>query len=53
MKMKDHLSTDDKSKLSTLSVEKEEEKYTRRDWEEIMGTKRDTYRRVRGSVRRK
>ncbi|WP_203364697.1 hypothetical protein [Bacillus sp. REN10] len=53
MKIREHLSIKDKKKVAALSVEKEEEKYTRRDWEEIMGTKRDTYKRVRGSMRRK
>ncbi|WP_203362430.1 hypothetical protein [Bacillus sp. REN10] len=46
MKIREHLSTTDKKKLAALSVE--EEKLTRQDILELMGTKR-----VRGSMRRK
>lgn len=55
MKMRDVLSADTKQqpkKVLSLST-KADEHLTRRDWEEIMGTKHDTFRRVRGRIRRK
>lgn len=52
MKIIDRLSQADKEKLSVVSVEKEE-KYSRREWEEMMGTRRETYHKVRGKVKRK
>ena len=51
MKMNEHLSAADKKKLAAVSVE--DEKLSRRDILELMGTNRDTYKRVRGSMRRK
>ena len=50
MKIGEHLSAADKKKLAAISAE---EKLSRRDILELMGTKRDTYKRVRGSMRRK
>ena len=32
---------------------KKKEKMTWRDWLEVMGVRRDTYKRVRGAIRRK
>lgn len=32
---------------------KQQEKLNQRDWEDIMGTRRDTYKRVGGAIRRK
>ncbi|WP_176713716.1 hypothetical protein [Pseudobacillus wudalianchiensis] len=49
--MKEHFSIADKEKLAAISVEKE--KLSRRDILELMGTNRDTYKRVRGSIKRK
>lgn len=45
MKMRDVLSADTKQQLKKPST-KADEPLTRRDWEEIMGTRRDTFRRV-------
>jgi hypothetical protein len=52
MRIEERLSDDDKKKIAGLS-KKDDSKLSRRDLEELMGTKRDTYRRVRGSMRRK
>ncbi|MER0465958.1 hypothetical protein ABR330_04545 [Bacillus cabrialesii subsp. cabrialesii] len=54
MKMRDVLSADTKQQLKEVlsSSTKAEESLTRRDWEEIMGTKRDTFRRVGGRIQR-
>ncbi|WP_163102264.1 hypothetical protein [Peribacillus alkalitolerans] len=65
MKLSDHLSVKQKKEIQKLSVSRKEcperrkflkekeEKLTQRDLEELMGTKRDTYKRVKGAVRRK
>jgi hypothetical protein len=47
MKIKDRLSADEKKKPSG------KEQYSRKEGEEIMGAKRDTYKRVGDSIRRK
>lgn len=47
MKIADHLSEQQKKQLEKV---KKEEKV---NWKEIMGMDRDTYKRVRGAVRRK
>ncbi|MFL0445817.1 hypothetical protein ACH0BE_21670 [Bacillus subtilis] len=54
MKMRDVLSTDTKQQLKKVlsPSTKADEPLTRRDWEEIMGTRRDTFRRVGGRIRR-
>ncbi|MEC3796980.1 hypothetical protein ABEY46_19470 [Bacillus velezensis] len=55
MKMRDILSAETKQQLEkekSLST-KEADPSTRQEWEEIMGTKRDTFKRVGGRVRRK
>ncbi|QNU22962.1 hypothetical protein IC805_08740 [Geobacillus thermoleovorans] len=43
------LYVDDKDK----NPKRKKEKMTWRDWLDIMGVRRDTYKRVRGAVRRK
>ncbi|WP_342412148.1 hypothetical protein NYE22_21540 [Bacillus sp. FSL K6-1560] len=55
MKMRDVLSADTKQQLKKVlsPPTKANEPLTRRDWEEIMGTRRDTFRRVGGRIRRK
>ncbi|MDG0768208.1 hypothetical protein QNK07_01100 [Bacillus subtilis] len=55
MKMRDVLSADTKQQLKKVlsPSTKVDEPLTRRDWEEIMGTRRDTFRRVGGRIRRK
>jgi hypothetical protein len=68
MKLADLLSSDEKKQLNNIkslkrkrkkkppnnnSPIKKEEKLSRRDIEELMGIKRDTYTRVNGAVRRK
>jgi flagellar motor switch protein FliG len=51
MRIADHLSKEKKRKLDRMV--KKERKIKRKEWEEIMGTKRDIYKRVNGAVRRK
>ncbi|MCE4941378.1 hypothetical protein SJY89_19795 [Bacillus velezensis] len=55
MKMRDVLSADTKQQFKKVlsPSTKAHEPLTRRDWEEIMGTKRDTYKRTGGRIRRK
>ncbi len=55
MKMRDVLSADTRQQFNKVlsSSTKADEPLTRQDWEEIMGTKRDTFRRVGGRIRRK
>ncbi|MFC9657009.1 hypothetical protein ACFVIX_14605 [Bacillus subtilis] len=55
MKMRDVLSADTKQQLKKVLTPspKAEEPLTSRDWEEIMGTRRDTFRRVGGRIRRR
>ncbi|WP_419882774.1 hypothetical protein ACN6MY_03635 [Peribacillus sp. B-H-3] len=50
MKLSEVLKQEDKQKLQGAA---EEEKLSRKDWLEIMNTNKDTYKRVRGSIRRK
>lgn len=50
MKIEHHLSDKQKKQLNEI---KKQEKLSRRDLEDLMGTKRDTFKRVRGAVRRK
>ncbi|MCY8002452.1 hypothetical protein [Bacillus haynesii] len=51
MKLRDLLSVDDKKKFYSLAEKKE--KLSRKEWEEIMGTRRDIYKKVNGRIRRK
>ncbi|MEC1940133.1 hypothetical protein [Bacillus velezensis] len=55
MKIRDILSAEKKQQLEIekSSSTKEADPSTRQEWEEIMGTKRDTFKRVGGRVRRK
>jgi hypothetical protein len=58
MKIADHLSKDTKQKLNKVKSpkkkrKKKQEHLSFRDWEDIMGTRRDTYERRNGAVRRK
>lgn len=63
MKFADHLSKEHIRQFNMLRRSsrnqkenpkpKKKEKFRQRDWEEIMGTRRDTYKRVNGAVRRK
>ncbi|MCZ4246648.1 MULTISPECIES: hypothetical protein [Bacillus] len=55
MKMRDILSAETKQQLEKEKSPstKEADPSTRQEWEEIMGTKRDTFKRVGGRVRRK
>jgi hypothetical protein len=60
MKIADHLSKEQKQKLSKITPKKKrkakpkkKENLSFRDIEELMGTRRDTYERRNGAVRRK
>lgn len=63
MKFADHLTKEQIQQFNQLKrfadnqrekpKPKQQEELNQRDWEEIMGTRRDTYKRVNGSVRRK
>ena len=49
MKVADHLNKDTKKQLDLIR----KPKLSRRDVEELMGVRRDTYKRSRGAIRRK
>ncbi|QOK29867.1 hypothetical protein IIE26_05110 [Cytobacillus oceanisediminis] len=64
LKFADHLSKEHIQQFNQLrrssrnqkekpKPKKQQEKLRHRDWEEIMGTRRDTYKRVNGAVRRR
>lgn len=56
MKIKDYLNNEQKMRMKSLIHKNKppsKEKLSRKDWEEIMGTNRDIYKRVRGAIRRK
>jgi len=58
MKIADHLSKEQKQKLDKVKSPKKKRKKKKeilsfRDIEELMGTRRDTYERRNGAVRRK
>lgn len=67
MKLADHLTKKDIQQFNQLrkgrrnrenksvsqATPKRQEKLSQRDWEEIMGTGRDIYKRVNGAVRRR
>ncbi|WP_226677223.1 hypothetical protein [Mesobacillus jeotgali] len=55
MRIADCLTKEQKQQLNRLGYRKEKppNEMTRKDWEEIMGKNMDTYKRVRGAVRRK
>ncbi|WP_195892942.1 hypothetical protein [Bacillus massiliigorillae] len=50
MKLKDGLTPEAIKKLNAIKVK---EKHTTKEWENIMGVNRDTYKRCNGAVRRK
>jgi hypothetical protein len=52
LKLEDQLSKDDKRKLDELKSPKKEQ-LSRKDIEELMGVRRDTYVRSKGVIRRK
>jgi hypothetical protein len=52
MRIEDHLSDEQKQKLNKVKSPKKE-KLSTKDIEELMGTRRDTYERRNGAVRRK
>ena len=49
-KLCDHLSDDE---IKKLKAKKKRKGLSHRDWLDIMGVRRDTYKRVRGAIRRK
>ncbi|WP_164915202.1 hypothetical protein [Bacillus subtilis] len=55
MKTRDVLSADTKQQLKKVlsPSTKADEPLTRRDWEEIMGVRKDTYKQTGGRIRRK
>jgi hypothetical protein len=57
MKIVDHLSEDQLEKLNYRNKKQPEQKkkvhHEKVDWEEIMGTKRDTFRRSKGGAIRR
>lgn len=55
IKLAEHLSKEQKQELYRLQSKQKKppNEMTRRDWEEIMGKNRDTYKRVNGAVRKR
>ncbi|UAL49702.1 hypothetical protein K7887_18420 [Sutcliffiella horikoshii] len=53
MKLSDHLSAENKHKLNVLGRSKPKKKTEKVNWHEIMGSNRDTFKRVKGAIRRK
>ncbi|WP_456273615.1 hypothetical protein [Bacillus sp. AK031] len=64
MKLADHLSRETIQKFNQMRKKQKSEKkverpvkvkeqLSRREWEEVMGTKRDTYKRHNGAIRRR
>ncbi|MCJ8221418.1 MULTISPECIES: hypothetical protein [Bacillus subtilis group] len=51
MKLRDLLSVDDKKKFYASAAKNE--KLSRKEWEEIMGVRKDTYKRQGGRIRRR
>jgi len=51
MKLRDLLSVDDKKKFYASAAKNE--KLSRKEWEEIMGVRKDTYKRQGCRIRRK
>lgn len=49
-KLRDHLSDDE---IKKLKAKKKEKRMSMREVMELMGIRRDTYKRVRGAIRRK
>jgi hypothetical protein len=55
MKIAECLPKEQKQKLNRMRSRREKppNEMTRKDWEELMGMNMDTYKRVKGAVRRK
>ena len=55
MTIYDLIDDDTRDKLNAVHRPKHKntERLSKRDWEDIMGTRRDTYKKVNGKVRRK
>ncbi|KYD02651.1 hypothetical protein B4102_0245 [Heyndrickxia sporothermodurans] len=59
MRLKDHLNHEQRKQLEKLMPRKKppsikrDKPMSRKDWENLMGMNRDTYKRVRGAIRRK
>lgn len=57
MNIADHLTNEQRQKLNNIQSpkkkQKKQENLSRKDWEEIMGMRMDTFERRRGAVRRK
>jgi hypothetical protein len=53
VKIEDQLSKEQKQQLQKMKSPKKKEKLSTKDIEELMGTRRETYKRVNGAVRRK
>lgn len=62
MRIGDHLSKEQKQQLNKLATDHKQKPKTKskklenlsfRDWEDIMGTRRDTFERKNGAMRRK
>lgn len=51
MNLRDLLSVDDKKKFYASAAKNE--KLSRKEWEEIMGVRKDTYKRQGGRIRRR
>lgn len=57
MRLADHLSEEDKKKLTNSKPRKKTKrrvnKMSQKDWEEVMGVNRDTFKRHKGAIRRR
>jgi DNA-binding XRE family transcriptional regulator len=53
MKLADKLSDRDKKKMDRLKSPKKEHKMSQDELEDLMGMRRDTYKRVHGKIRRR
>jgi hypothetical protein len=51
MKVRDHLSTDQRKKLIAVARDNKPPS-NHKDWHELMGVNRDTYKRVKGRLRK-
>jgi hypothetical protein len=53
VRIEDRISKEKKQQLQKMKSPKKKEKLSTKDIEELMGTRRDTYERRNGAVRRK
>jgi hypothetical protein len=55
MRIADCLTKEQKQQLNRMGARREKppNEMTRKDWEEIMGKNRDTYKRVHGKIKRR